>query len=99
MTTKGVSSWRNSWEARPHPAVSADDEVIGEAGDPAFHAAHPSVPAEVSFDQRFREDTERVEHGAHAEDDDRHGEDPAALAERMNLLVANSCHGGQHHEE
>ena len=73
--------------------------MIGEASDPAFHAAHPSVPAEVSLDDRFGENAEGVEHGADAEDDDRHREDASALPERVDLLVAHRCHRGQDHEQ
>ena len=67
--------------------------------DPAFHAAHPSVLAEVSLDQRLGQNAERVEHGPDPQDDDGHREHSASWAKRMDLLVADRGDGGEHHEE
>ena len=71
------------------PAVPADDHVVAQVRDVPVHAAPPEVLAQVALGHGLDEHAEVVEHGAHAEDDEHHGEDLTGVVERLHLAEAD----------
>jgi len=56
------------------PPVAADDHVPGHGCDDLVHVASLQVLAEVALGDRLEDDTEVVQNGADAQDDQHHGE-------------------------